>query len=79
MLCRRCEAFSQGRARGTDAQSRVVWGADQIRGVECALCGEILDVDDIERLLAEKHSQLAQFGLAGPEHLPPPSASPDSP
>lgn len=70
MLCTRCEALSQGRAGRSQIDTLPVWGADQIRDVKCTLCGTTLDADDIARLLAEKHSQLAQFGLVGPTHPP---------
>jgi len=75
MQCRRCDALSRvGASPRRPARTASVWGADRISGLRCARCGALLVAEDIARLLLEKQSQLAQFGL-----LTPPRAAPSPP
>ena len=70
MLCRRCEALSSGHASKRSDASHT-WGAEHLAGVKCTLCGSIFDADDVARLVDEKFSQLAQFGLVSVPTQPP--------
>lgn len=66
MKCRRCEGRAPETAPRARVPSRRVWGADRISGLRCAVCGVLLDAEDIATLLLEKQSQLEQFGLLTP-------------
>src|SRR5258705_4577810 len=62
MFCRGCEALSRDGASRRRV-SPPVWGAERISGLRCVSCRALLDADDIEQLLLEEESQLAQLSL----------------